>query len=453
MIFLFKRLEKLQNLPAMNKIILILKREYLTRVKKKSFIIMTFLGPLLMAALMIVPIVLATMQNIGEKNIAVLDETNWFIGKFEQDDNMQFHYVFDAVDSLKKQVLQEKYDLLVYIPRPELNIPVNAEIYSDRQIPLNVSSYIKNTMRKEVETKKLLASGIDPDVIKSAKATINLVTIRLDEDGGETKSFTEINVALGLFGSILIYFFIFIFGSQVMRGIIEEKTSRIVEVIISSVKPFELMMGKITGIALVGLTQFLLWVVLTGSIYGVFMLIYGVAEAPQVLTTESAMTSPAESMLPEMNNEALTEIIEVVDAINFPVIIGSFIFYFLGGYLLYAALFAAIGSAVDNEADTQQFMLPVSIPLILGLVVSNFIVNNPEGSLAFWLSIIPFTSPVVMMVRIPFGVAYGELALSMALLVCGFLFTTWIAAKIYRTGILMYGKKPGYKELWKWLRY
>jgi len=165
------------------------------------------------------------------------------------------------------------------------------------------------------------------------------------------------------------------------------------------------------------------------------------------------MTSPAESMLPEMNNEALTEIIEVVDAINFPVIIGSFIFYFLGGYLLYAALFAAIGSAVDNEADTQQFMLPVSIPLILGLVVSNFIVNNPEGSLAFWLSIIPFTSPVVMMVRIPFGVAYGELALSMALLVCGFLFTTWIAAKIYRTGILMYGKKPGYKELWKWLRY
>ena len=437
----------------MNKIILILKREYHTRVKKKSFIIMTFLGPLLMAALMIVPIVLATMQNIGEKNIAVLDETNWFIGKFEQDDNMQFHYVFDAVDSLKKQVLQEKYDLLVYIPRPELNIPVNAEIYSDRQIPLNVSSYIKNTMRKEVETKKLLASGIDPDVIKSAKATINLVTIRLDEDGGETKSFTEINVALGLFGSILIYFFIFIFGSQVMRGIIEEKTSRIVEVIISSVKPFELMMGKITGIALVGLTQFLLWVVLTGSIYGVFMLIYGVAEAPQVLTTESAMTSPAESMLPEMNNEALTEIIEVVDAINFPVIIGSFIFYFLGGYLLYAALFAAIGSAVDNEADTQQFMLPVSIPLILGLVVSNFIVNNPEGSLAFWLSIIPFTSPVVMMVRIPFGVAYGELALSMALLVCGFLFTTWIAAKIYRTGILMYGKKPGYKELWKWLRY
>lgn len=437
----------------MNKIILILKREYLTRVKKKSFIIMTFLGPFLMAALMIVPIVLATMQNIGEKNIAVLDETNWFIGKFEQDDNMQFHYVFDAVDSLKKQVLQEKYDLLVYIPRPELNIPVNAEIYSDRQIPLNVSSYIKNTMRKEVETKKLLASGIDPDVIKSAKATINLVTIRLDEDGGETKSFTEINVALGLFGSILIYFFIFIFGSQVMRGIIEEKTSRIVEVIISSVKPFELMMGKITGIALVGLTQFLLWVVLTGSIYGVFMLIYGVAEAPQVLTTESAMTSPAESMLPEMNNEALTEIIEVVDAINFPVIIGSFIFYFLGGYLLYAALFAAIGSAVDNEADTQQFMLPVSIPLILGLVVSNFIVNNPEGSLAFWLSIIPFTSPVVMMVRIPFGVAYSELALSMALLVCGFLFTTWIAAKIYRTGILMYGKKPGYKELWKWLRY
>lgn len=437
----------------MNKILLILKREYLTRVKKKSFVIMTFLGPLLMAALMIVPVVLAGLQNIGDKNIAVLDETNWFIGKFEEDDNLKFHYVFEDIDSLKNQVLAGQYDLLVFIPRPALNIPVNAEIYSNKQIPLNISSLIKNTMAKEVETKKLLASGIDPDVIKSAKANINLVTIRIDEDGGETKSFTAINVALGLFGSILIYFFIFIFGSQVMRGVIEEKTSRIVEVIVSSVKPFQLMMGKISGIALVGLTQFLLWVILTGSIYGIFLLIYGLPDAPQALTSGSPMMNQTQEMLPEMNNEAVIKVFEVVEAINFPVIIGSFLFYFLGGYLLYAAFFAAIGSAVDNEADTQQFMLPVSIPLILGLVVSNFIVNNPEGSLAFWLSIIPFTSPVVMMVRIPFGVPYGELLLSMVLLIAGFLFTTWIAAKIYRTGILMYGKKPSYKELWKWLKY
>ncbi len=437
----------------MNKILLILKREYLTRVKKKSFVIMTFLGPLLMAALMIVPVVLAGLQNIGDKNIAVLDETNWFIGKFEEDDNLKFHYVFEDIDSLKNQVLAGQYDLLVLIPRPALNIPVNAEIYSNKQIPLNISSLIKNTMAKEVETKKLLASGIDPDVIKSAKANINLVTIRIDEDGGETKSFTAINVALGLFGSILIYFFIFIFGSQVMRGVIEEKTSRIVEVIVSSVKPFQLMMGKISGIALVGLTQFLLWVILTGSIYGIFLLIYGLPDAPQALTSGSPMMNQTQEMLPEMNNEAVIKVFEVVEAINFPVIIGSFLFYFLGGYLLYAAFFAAIGSAVDNEADTQQFMLPVSIPLILGLVVSNFIVNNPEGSLAFWLSIIPFTSPVVMMVRIPFGVPYGELLLSMVLLIAGFLFTTWIAAKIYRTGILMYGKKPSYKELWKWLKY
>jgi ABC-2 type transport system permease protein len=453
MISLFKKLENLLNPLAMNKILLILKREYITRVRKKSFIIMTFLGPLLMAALMIVPVILATLQNIGDKNIAVVDETNWFIGKFEQADNLKFHYVFESVDSLKQKVIDGQYDMLVYIPRPELNIPVNAEVYSNRQIPLNVSSYIKTTMSKEVETKKLLASGIDPEVIKSAKTSINLVTIRIDEDGGETKSFTEINVALGLFGSILIYFFIFIFGSQVMRGIIEEKTSRIVEVIISSVRPFELMMGKILGIALVGLTQFLLWIVLTGSIYGVFMLIYGVPEGPQALSAGGSMMNQANTVLPEMDNTAVLKVFEVVEAINFPVIIGSFIFYFLGGYLLYAALFAAIGSAVDNEADTQQFMLPVSIPLILGLVISNFIVNNPEGSLAFWLSIIPFTSPVVMMVRIPFGVPYGELVLSMALLISGFLFTTWFAAKIYRTGILMYGKKPSYRELWKWLKY
>ncbi len=438
---------------AAHKISLIIRREYLTRVRKKSFIIMTFLGPLLMAALMIVPVFLATMSDIGTRKIAVLDDTNWFVGRFENGDNLRFSYVVDDLDTLKKKVFEGQYDALLYIPATQLNIPSNAELFSNKQVSLNMSSYIRNTMRTEVENKKLLASGIDPELIKSAKTDINLVTIRMDKDGGEKKAFTEVDVALGLFSSILIYFFIFIFGAQVMRGVIEEKTSRIIEVIVSSVKPFELMMGKIIGIALVGLTQFLLWVVLTIGIYGIFTLAFGTSPDAQMMGTSGTLMTQQLSTNQQVDSAAVMQVFEVIDSIDFGVVIFAFLFYFLGGYLLYAALFAAIGSAVDNEADTQQFMLPVSLPLILGIVISNFVVNNPDGSVAFWLSMFPLTSPVIMMVRIPFGVPYWEIALSMTLLIGGFIFTTWLAAKIYHTGILMYGKKVNYKELWKWIRY
>lgn len=440
----------------MNKIALIIQREYLTRVMKRSFIIMTFLGPILMAALMIVPVYLASLSDLSERKVAILDETGWFMGKFEKGDNLSFEYVFNDLNTEKENLKAGVYDALLHIPRPDLNIPVNAELFSIRQASMNMRSYVRNVMKTEVENRKLMASGIDPDVIKSAKTNINIVTIRLDEDGGETRSFTEVEVALGIFSAILIYFFIFLFGSQVMRGVIEEKTNRIVEVIISSVKPFQLMMGKIVGVALVGLTQFLLWVLLTGIIYLLFVSVAGmeVQKGADVFGQGSVIGGQTETILQEdRGQDGVKQVMEVISSIHFGTMIFSFIFYFLGGYLLYAALFAAIGSAVDNETDTQQFMLPVSIPLILGIVLSNLIVNNPDGPLAFWFSIIPLTSPVIMMVRIPFGVPLWELALSMALLIGGFIFTTWLAAKIYRTGILMYGKKVSYAELWKWLRY
>lgn len=436
----------------MNKTLLILQREYLTRVKKPSFIIMTFLGPLLMAMLMIVPVFLATLSDSGIKKVAVLDETDWFTGKFENDENYIYTYVNENLDSLKAKVLKGDYNTLVYIPEPELNIPVNAMLFNAKQASLSLKSSIRNTIKTEVENRKLLSSGIDPEVIKSSKTNINIQTIKLENDGKESKSYTEVDVALGLITSILIYFFIFMFGALVMRGVIEEKTSRIIEVMVSSVKPFQLMMGKITGIALVGLTQFLLWVLLTLGIYSIFALIFG-PEAVSQLPVGNNMMGQNLGAGQVASNAQINEIFEVIHSINFGVIIFSFLIYFIGGYLLYAALFAAIGSAVDNEADTQQFMLPVSIPLIMGIVLSNFIVNNPDGSVAFWLSMIPLTSPVIMMVRIPFGVPYWEIALSMALLIMGFIFTTWLAAKIYRTGILMYGKKVNYKELWKWIRY
>jgi len=263
--------------------------------------------------------------------------------------------------------------------------------------------------------------------------------------------------------SIMIYMFIFMFGSQLMRGVIEEKTNRIVEVIVSSVKPFQLMLGKIIGVALVGLTQFLLWVVFTTILVGAFQqtfpdkfkapaaqqqFVTGQQMQPQAIADETTANLKVET-----GNETANQIFEAIASINFPVMIVSFIFFFIGGYLLYGALFAAIGSAVDNEADTQQFMLPVTVPLILAIVMMQYVINNPEGPLSWWLSMIPFTSPVIMMIRIPFGVPYWELALSAVLLIAGFLATTWLAAKIYRTGILMYGKKVNYAELWKWIRY
>jgi ABC-2 type transport system permease protein len=266
---------------------------------------------------------------------------------------------------------------------------------------------------------------------------------------------------LAMFSGILIYFFIFMFGAQVMRGVIEEKTNRIIEVIISSVKPFQLMMGKITGIGLVGLTQFLLWVILTGTIVTIATSSFSMKIKPGA-ATEQLMPSQAKGMSIQLPNaadstkvsgEQSNEVINAIESIDFTVMIGMFLFFFVFGYLLYAALFAAVGSAVDSEADTQQFMLPLTVPLILSIVMAQYVIQEPNGPVAFWFSIIPLTSPVIMMIRIPFGVPYLQIILSMVILVAGFLGATWLAAKIYRTGILMYGKKVSYRELWKWLKY
>jgi len=457
----------------MKKIMLIIQREYLTRVKKRSFIIMTILGPVLMAAIVIVPIYIATRTN-EKQHVAVLDESGLFQGKFKDTDDIKFRYLTGQLSAAKSGFREGGDHVLLYIPPADVSLPSNAILYAENNVNINVKSYIRNTMTREIEDLKLGAKLKDiqsdsqnpltvDDIMRSVKTTIDLNTIKLGDDGTEKKSYTEISMVLGLFAGILIYFFIFMFGSQVMRGVIEEKTSRIVEVIVSSVKPFQLMIGKVIGVGMVGLTQFLLWVVLTFAI---------VTTATSVFAPEVKQAGIAEKMirsqqpLPvapdagvntinDKNGDAnpAAEIFEALNSIDFPVMIGAFIFFFLFGYLLYAALFAAIGGAVDSEADTQQFMLPITVPLILAMVLSQFIIQDPGGPVAFWLSMIPFTSPVIMMIRIPFGVPYWEVALSMSLLVLGFLGTTWLAGRIYRTGILMYGKKVNYKELWKWIRY
>jgi ABC-2 type transport system permease protein len=338
---------------------------------------------------------------------------------------------------------------------------------------MNTKAYIKTVMGKQLEELKLEAKIKDlklgedaklttDDILRSINASVDISTIKIGNEGKEEKSYPEVSMILGMFSGILIYFFIFLFGSQVMRGVIEEKTNRIIEVIISSVKPFQLMMGKITGIGLVGLTQFLLWVILTGTIITV-----GISSFSSKIKSGSATEQMIQSQTKGMNamqlsnttdtsklsGEQSNEVISAIQSIDFPVMIGMFLFFFLFGYLLYAALFAAVGSAVDSEADTQQFMLPLTVPLILSIIMAQYVIQEPQGPIAFWFSIIPLTSPVIMMIRIPFGVPYYQIILSMTLLVAGFLGTTWLAAKIYRTGILMYGKKVSYSELWKWLKY
>lgn len=444
----------------MNKISLIIKREYLTRVKKKSFIIMSIVGPILMAALIIVPVWLAQIEDEEEKIIAVIDSSSVFTNTIPDTKYLKFIFLENTtVHKVKEQFSETGYYALLYIPHIIFSNPKGIQLFSYKQPSLGVKMHISNAIEKEIERLKLKASGIDEDILKSIKTNVRILTYKWTAEGREEQSFTELAMIVGLVSGILIYMFIFMYGAQVMRGVIEEKTSRIVEVIVSSVRPFQLMMGKIVGVAMVGLTQFLLWIVFTFIIVTAVQAIF--FSSPSLFPDEQAPTqnilsSSSFQNAQSIDDEKIDEIKDMLSSIkniDFKVILGSFLFFFLGGYLLYASCFAAIGSAVDSEADTQQFMIPITIPLILAIVMIQSIIQNPDSQLSFWFSIIPFTSPIIMMVRIPFGVPYSEIALSMILLILTFIATTWLAGKIYRTGILMYGKKINYKELWKWIRY
>jgi ABC-2 type transport system permease protein len=443
----------------MNKILLIIKREYLTRVRKRSFLIMTLIGPLLMASVFIIPVYLTQIE--GEiKLVGILDDTGLFTDQISNTENIHFIYLSGNIDSLKTNISKSELYALLHIPATELSVPQTAKLYAFKQPNIMVTGHIKNEMRKVVETNKLKASGIDPDILRSIKSGINLLTIRIDDQGSEKNSSAELSMTIGIVAGILIYIFIFTYGALVMRGVIEEKTNRIVEVIISSVKPFELMMGKVVGVAMVGLTQFTLWVLLTLIIVTGVLSVYADEfyqyRSSPLDVTENNLTVPggeAGAGSQGMMDESLMVLFGSLEAFDFAAMILLFLFYFIGGYLLYGALFAAIGSAVDNETDTQQFMIPLTIPLIISIFVAQFVMLNPEGPAAFWLSIFPLTSPVIMMVRVPFGIPPQDIAISMALLVAGFVGAVWLAARIYRTGILMYGKKISYTELWKWIRY
>ncbi len=444
----------------MSKTATIIKREFLSRVKKRSFLVMTILGPILMAAIIIVPVVVAQLSD-SEYAVAIVDDSDLFHDSFKSTENISFTPLGTTIDHALELMHDGRFDAVLHIPEIAFQAPSSLRLFSERSVNFNAKLLIENTLKLEFESIKLSHAGIDEEVLRSIDTPINIQALRIKEDGELVTDYPEISMGLGIFSGLLIYIFIFLFGSQVLRGVLEEKTSRIVEIIVSSVRPFQLMIGKVIGVGLVGLTQFLIWIALTFAIVGAFQIampeMFRFTPDDQVFITSTQALS-ADEMEKQMeyiqqHDTVAGQLVEGLSAINFPVMILSFIFFFLGGYLLYAALFAAIGSAVDNEADTQQFMLPVTVPLLLSIIMAQMVISNPSGPVAFWLSVIPFTSPVIMMVRIPFGVPYIELALSAGLLILGFVATTFLAARIYRIGILMYGKKISYGELWKWIRH
>lgn len=435
------------------KIWLIIEREYLTRVRKKTFIVMTILGPLLIASFY--GIIFWTAASSGEeKNILVIDESQLFIRKFSESEKLHFFYEEELnLEKAKQSLLQEKrYDAILYIPAITPENPNGITIFSEKALAVITQQFIEKTIEKELENIKLeKIAGISKDVLKSVETRLSINTITLTKEG-EKSANMGVATLVGIICGLIIYMFVFLYSVQVMRGVMEEKMNRIVEIIISSVRPFELMMGKIIGIAGVGLTQIFIWFVLGTIIISGLTFFFGV---------DTATIQQASELSREMDTSSTNApVIHTVDdalyalsMLNVKLLVISFVFYFLFGYLIYAALFGAIGAAVDTESDTQQFMLPITIPLVLAISLSSSIISEPNGQIAFWLSMIPLTSPVAMMIRLPFLELGWEVFLSMFLLVVSFLGVTWMAAKIYRVGILMYGKKTTYKELAKWLFY
>ncbi|MEY2962852.1 MAG: hypothetical protein RL754_113 [Bacteroidota bacterium] len=435
----------------MNPILLIIEREFLSRVRKKSFLVITILGPLLFAAMMIVPGLLASMPE-DNKRIIVLDEPSILL-PHEGKKQYQLSYLnpkeYD-LESAKAEFQESDYDALMYIPSGEGWDPDfikdNVLVFGKEDVSFDMEGYLEYLLEDQINKQKLLMQGVDPEVVAQSKTQVNIKGFKLSKESHEAEtSATPLKMGLGYFAGTFIYIFIFFYAVQVMRGVIEEKSSRIVEVIISSVRPYQLMMGKILGIGAVGVLQFAIWVLLSSGIYVL------VSQFLFADLFEAAAAGPAAGINPQ--DIAGFEIFDMLRSINFPLIISGFIFFFFGGYFLYSALFAAVGSAVDQETETQQFMLPVTVPMIIALVTATNVIQDPNGPLAFWLSMIPLTSPITMMIRLPFGIPLWEVGLSVVILIATFFAVVGLAAKIYRVGILMYGKKITWKELIKWLRY
>ncbi len=438
----------------MNKIWLIIQREFLTRVQKKSFLIATILVPLIFPVIIggLIYIMVQEAESAKADTVQVVDESGKFT--FENTRTFTFVQLNMPLDQAKKVYNETQDFALLYIPPFEINKPEGLVIYTQENPSIEKVNDLESALEERVRDLKLEEYKIDKETLKSLKTNISLKQINLSETGEEKSSSSGLLYGLGFGLGILIYMFVLIYGIQIMQGVIDEKTSKIVEVIVSSVKPFQLMLGKIIGIASVGVVQFLIWIilisVLSTGVLGYFGLKMPQKHAMEQVTKKFESNDEMKEAMDQQNSK-VNDLLGNISEIPFGKIAFVFIFYFLGGYLLYGALFAAVGSAVDSIQESQQFQFPITLPLLIGYFgLFMFILRDPHGSISFWLSVIPFTSPVAMVGRIAFGVPAWELALSMVLLIGGFILTTWIAGRIYRVGILMSGTKVSYKVLAKW---
>jgi len=453
----------------MNKTFIIISREYTSRIKKKSFIILTILLPILMAALVVLPVALVIHnENTQKAKVLVVDDTEIFLNAFRPSKNTSFDYTSGNIEQIKQEALNGNYDVVFHIlPSTQA---LTSNLYYSKHLPANLQENLESQMN-EIFFDRILEDTfkVDPakfeTIQKLTKARIT--TIQVDDEGNERENVAGINETIGMICGFFIYFTIIIFASQVLRGVLEEKTNRIVEVLISSVKPMQLLVGKIVGIALVGITQFAIWIFLTFGILFTVQIaapnLFAGSNPLEMASTPATATGTPADTLAQLSSGSVGQTSAAASAnifsqisnyfsVSFTQIILCFLFFFIIGYLIYATLYAATGSVVDNESDSQQYTMPVTIPLILSIVLVPSIATNPNGQLAFWFSMIPLTSPITMMVRLPAGVPAWQLALSMGLSVLFLLFCIWFAAKIYRVGILMYGKKSSWKEIIRWLK-
>lgn len=444
----------------MNKTLIIISREFSTRVRKKTFLVITLLVPLLFAVFYAFLVWMMIKKDDQERKIAVINESS-IEAPIEAINNNQFIYTqekvteIDAPEFLKKN----NYYAVMWIPENVMDSAI-IPIYSFSQITMDLKGEITSQLRRRIENIKrdsVIAEVNVPNLeqkLDATKTPVLVRTLKVSETGETKESSSEITSIIGIAGGFIIYIFIFMYATQVMRGVIEEKNNRIIEVLVSSVKPFQFLLGKIIGVAAVGLLQFFIWI----AVGAVAMLALQAVFMPNIdiesLRTTTNLTAMAQTgNIDVAQLKIIQNVIKTIEPGFVLSFLGAFVFYFIGGYLLYASLFAAIGAAVDNETDSQQFMTPLSIILIAAVYIGFAAMRSPESPLVFWSSMIPFTSPIVMLVRIPFGVPAWEIITSMLLLVGGFIFFTWLSGKIYRIGILMYGKKVTWKELYKWLKY
>lgn len=453
----------------LRKIGLVIRREYLNKVQKKSFLVTTLLVPILMAALVVIPVALALNSKEKTKIVAVVDRSGIVTPYLESGDVVQYLDMSDQnIDSVKVHLAEYGCDAVLDISTIDSNKSVNASFTSFKPVGMTVTSLIQGRINEAVEAYRISTYGIEDldRIMKDVKSDVRLQSFTMDEQGNEKFSDASLNSILSMVMGIIIFLFVTMFGSMVMTAVIEEKSSRVIEVLVSSVKATELMFGKIIGVALVAITQFLLWIVLLVVLIGAALGIMGPklmqnANPEQIVNTVAGMADTEATASTfglsdlssiQTGDAELDSIIGSVAGLDFGALIGWFLVYFILGYLLYASLFAAVGSAVENEGDSQQLQMPMTIPLMIGYFIALYVFNAPDSAVAVWGSMIPFTSPIVMLARIPFGVPTWQILVSVGLLALTTWFCAWISAKIYKVGILMFGKKSTFADLWKWLK-